>query len=358
MKKNKIENEILTGYIPLSIIKLSEKWLEKRADGTKGNKGGQETLLKMFSIVKYKIEKETIRRRRNLSKYCFNKTFVHLSSSYFDSIFSSKFKKYIDFWKEHDVIIVKGRILDEYESKTSIFDDSVKVESYKVGEYSKAYRLKKFIGENYETKKFELKFKNNSVQNKNINFLISIGIHEPKLTKDNFGFRLYHNLSTSYKDVLPKKGSFIYYDIESSIPSQLKSYIETLLKKQELSSDPFLELYEGDFYENLRIGLNLEGNIRSDLKKKFATLLYGTKKDISPNLLSLIRSKYPFFYNLLNKSIGKRLTRLETKFIFGIVKKLPVEEVLTIHDGFIVWSEYEKEIDYYIESLNLTNTFK
>ena len=312
----------------------------------------------MFSIVKYKIEKETIRRKRNLSKYCFNKTYVHLASSYFESIFSSKYKKYIDFWKEHDVMIVKGRILDEYESRTSIFDDSVKVETYKVGEYSKAYRLNKFLGENYETKKFELKFKNNSIQNKNINFLLSIGIQDPKITRDNYGFRLYHNLFTTYKDELPRFGSFTYYDIESSIPSQLKSHMESILKNQGISSDPFIELYEGDFYENLRIGLNLEEISRSDLKKKFATLLYGTKKDISPNLLSLIKSKYPFFYNLLNKNIGKKLTRFETKLVFGIVKDVPVEEVLTIHDGFIVWSVYEKEIDYYIKSLNLPSTFR
>jgi len=341
----KIIDGVLTGRIPQRLVDLSFK-ISKRKDF-------RNNLLKTYSIILFKQKKEVERNKKRNRPQPEEQLFVSISSSYFTKVISKRYYSYLKILKENHFVRVKGRELDNFESKTGLFNETQYVESYKVGEYSKSYKITEKPIKSDPIFKFELDFELNPIYLKNLNFLLSVEVEEPKITTDNYGFRIYHNLSTNYKEYFPTKGKFLYYDFKSSIPFHLRRYMEVSMNSEGISQDPFLELFKGDFYENWNVELNLNLSDRKKIKKNFSSLIYGNKVNFSPVTLKLIKYKFPFFFNLLNKNLGKKITRMETEFVLNdVVSKLDLERVLTIHDGFIIHFEDQTLIEKQISKMD------
>lgn len=342
----KISDGVLHGRIPKRLIDLSFTF-SKRKDT-------REKLLKTYSIIYFKTEQERKRNKKRNNPKKNHQLYVSIATAYFKTTISNRYYNYIKFLKDNEFIIIKGRALDNYESGTDLFGDTRKVESYKVGEYSKSYRILEYpVKEDLEYS-FKLNFKPSIISQKNEYFLLSIGIKNPKITRDAYGFRLYHNLSTTYKEVLPTKGHFIYYDFKTSIPHHIKRMIIDVLKSQDISDgDPFLELFHGDFYQNWNESLNLQFEDRDKIKKQFSSVIFGEKTDYSPKTKRLIKTNFPLFNNLLNKDLGKKVIRQETKLVLDeVVGSLKTKRILTIHDGFIVHKEDEVSTDKQLSLMN------
>ncbi len=104
----------------------------------------------------------------------------------------------------------------------------------------------------------------------------------------------------------------MYYDFKTSIPCHTRKVIIDFLEKQGLSNeDPFLELFEGDFYLNWNIVLDLkfEGIDRDKVKKQFSSVIFGESTDYSPKTKRLIKEKFPLFNNLLKRGFGSKSVR-------------------------------------------------
>ena len=344
------DEDNLVGHIPSELINLSEELFN--------NKSSRKTLLKTYCLILNKVETETRRRRNRGGKK--ERYFVYLSSSYFRKSILTGYKKYLDILVERRYVFVKRRELDFYERRErglyiDLFDPTLYVETYKVGSQSKGYTILKFPHSNSVEIKFKLIMKESSFRIKNRNFLKSIGIKDIKMSQDMYGHRLYTNISISYKEVLLNKGSsFVYYDIQSSIPNVIKHYFFN----KGYSKDPFLKLFNGDFYENWGKEIEPETTDRKKLKRNFNTYLNGKKNDYSPIIDKRVKSKYPLFYSLKNRGLGREMVKRETDLMLNkVVGNLPVDKVLTIHDGFIVYKDDEHIVDEYITNLEVLNGF-
>ena len=345
----KISEGVLHGKIPKRLIDLSFTF-SKRKDT-------REKLLKTYLYIYFKTEQERKRNSKRKKTKPLHQLYNTIGSANFKKVISMRYYKHIKFLKENEFITVKGRELDNYESGTDLLGDTRKVESYKVGEYSKSFRLLEYPIKQDIDYSFKLTFKTSIVSQKNENFLLSIDITNPKITRDNYGFRLYHTLSTTYKEVLPTKGEFVYYDFKTSIPCHTRKVIIDFLEKQGLcNEDPFLELFEkGDFYLNWNKALDLkfEDTNRDKVKKQFSSVIFGEATDYSPMTKRLIKEKYPLFNNLLKKDFGRKIVKQETKLVLDeVVSKLNLDRILTIHDGFIIHKVDEFSMDQELASMN------
>lgn len=342
----KISGGVLYGKIPKRLIDLSITF-SKRKDA-------REKLLKTYLYIYFKAEQERKRNSKRKKPKPLHQLYNSIWSANFKTIISMRYYKHIKFLKENKFITIKGRALDNYESGTGLLGETRKVESYKVGEYPKSYRLLEYPTKQDIDYSFKLTFKTSLVSQKNENFLLSIGITNPKITRDNYGFRLYHAISTTYKEVLPTKGDFVYYDFKTSIPCHTRKVIIDFLEKQGLSNeDPFLELFDEDFYLNWNKALNLNFEDRDKVKKQFSSVIFGESTDYSPKTKRLIKEKFSLFNNLLNKDFGRKIVRQETKLVLNeVVAKLNLERILTIHDGFIVHKVDELRMDQELATMN------
>lgn len=339
----RIKDDHLNGRVPESLIELSKDFSSR--------KDSREKLLKLYSVILYKQEVEQRRNKHREHPKDEKLLFIHLASSYFYKVIGRRYYKYLNFLKSHGYVSVKGRILDDFESKNGLFDDPRFIESYKVGSYSKGYRVNVLPNNNDPKISIRLIFDLSEAAKKNICFMKSIGIEKPTVSRDNYGFRLYHSLSTSYKDYLKNKGQFIYYDCKSSIPHHFRLLVNRRMKNSGLDHDPFLDLFNGDFYRNWDQALGLKLSNRDHMKEHFASIVYGKQNELVP-IRRRIKEVFPVFYKTLAQDIGRYVTRLETKFVIDqCVSNISVEEVLTIHDGFIVHLSEEELVDVELESI-------
>jgi len=351
MKYTYYDNENnLVGLIPSRLLSLSNELFK--------NRSSKNTFLKTYTLILNKVETETRRRKNRGGKKM--RYYVSLSSGYFRKSILTGYKRYLDLLIDNGFVEVYKRELDFYERKEKgiyigLFDDPVYVESYKVDSFSKGYTIIEHPDSNDLEMKFKLNLKDSPYRQKNRNFLESIGVENIKLTSDQYGFRLYHNLSNSYKKELPKLNkSFINYDLKCSIPFQIKHYLEG----KGYFKDPFLSLFKGDFYENWGREIEVEVKDRKKIKTKFNTYLNGNKHDYSPSIDEVIKSKFPLFHSLKYKGLGREMVKSETDLILNkVVGSLPIDEVLTIHDGFIVNKKDEHIVDEYINQLKVLNGF-
>lgn len=332
--------------IPKRLIQLSIDY-SKRKDC-------REKLIKCYTIIYSQYIKEKKRNNRRKNPTPITKLFVPISSIYFTKTISKRYYKHLQFLKSNNFIEPKyGRFLDQFESGGDLFDEGRNTETYRVGDYSKSYRIKEFPIKEDEEFSFEMNPQFDPSTQKNINFLKSIGIDNPKTSKDKYGYRLYHNLFTTYKEVLPKKGEFIYYDIKTSVPS----FIKEEMISSGIEDDPFFELFNGDFYSNWKNIMDLKGH-RKKIKEQFSTILFGNKKDCSPTLMKQIKKLFPTLYFRLNSNdYGKKIMRMETYYMMNlIVPQIPLNEVLTIFDGFIVDRKKEEIVDEFLNNCSLINS--
>ena len=326
--KTQIKGEVLHAKIPSSLIQLSKSFGTYKKSHIK--------LLKFYAVTlhKYDIEK-TRRLKRGYKK----RIYVPLASCYFEKVFGKEYNKPLRFLKEHGYISAKGYGT----TGNTIFEDRI-VESYQVGVTCKKYTVLIEPSENDLQMKFPLKFSPSTTVQKNENFLQSIN-QPTKITTDNYGGRLYHPLITTYKTALPKNGDMVYYDFKTSIPHHARYY----MINKEFTDPNFLELFDGDFYMNWGKSLGL--STRQAGKDCFVKILYGKGKKYSPQIVQSVKDQYPKFWALVKKDFGRKTVRIETQFVFDqVVSKLPVNEVLTIHDGFFVYRDKENEVDDFLKS--------
>lgn len=339
----------LIGYIPSRLVDLSMELFK--------NKSSRNTLLKMYSLILNKVETET--RRRENRGWNKKRYYVTLSSTYFRKSIVDKYKPYINILVENGFVVIQNRELDFYELRDNgislnLFDESIYIETYKVGSRSKGYSIVDYPTTSDKEYSFKLRMKENPFRTKNIKFLKSFGVKDIKITTDQYGYRLYHNLSNNYKKILPYDGSLIYYDLKSSIPFHVKYH----LINEGYINDPFLELFVGDFYENWGKEIEVDITDRKKLKIKFNSYLNGKKGDFSPEINKRVKSKYPLFFSLKNKGLGRLMVKQETYLMLNkVVGTLPIDEVLCIHDGFIINKEYKDVVDTHVNSLECLKGF-
>lgn len=334
--KAQIKDHVLYSKIPSSLVEISQSFGTYKKSRTK--------LLKVYATMLFKVERE---RKRRSKKGHTGLVYVPLSSKYFERVFGKRYYKCIQFLKANGFITAKGYAVPS----TSLFGDHKVVESYKVGEISKQYTVLIEPNLSDDTFEFPLIFETSSIVEKNENFLTSIGV-EPKITTDNYGYRLYHPLTTTYKTDLSKKGDFVYYDFKSSVPHHIKA----LMIKWEFEDSHFLKLFDGDFYENW--GSSLGFSSRSQGKDSFLKILYGQGKSYCPLIINNVIQKYPKFWSLVKRDLGKKVVREETRFVFDeVIKNMPTDKVLTIHDGFFICKEQMAEVDEFLLNSKWINEF-
>lgn len=329
--------------IPKRLIKISKSFSKR--------KGEQEKLFRLYAIILNKNKDELKKNKRRNNPKPDHQIYVHLSAEYFKKVLCRRYYKYINFLKENSFVFVKGYVLDDFISGVGIFESSKRVESYCVGECGKGYRILEFPEKDDPKIEIEFEYKLSIPAIKNINFLKSIGVEKPIVKSDNYGFRLYHNLSSNYRKIL-NDDEFIYYDIKSSIPHQVRLLVEKRTKSIGQKSDPFLDLFNGgDFYMNYNEVNKLGLSDRNEVKKHFSSIIYGGEHQYIINQRKSIRSKFPLFYSILKNDITKKITRSETKLIMDLISRINVDEILTLHDGFIIRKKYKHFVETELNKL-------
>lgn len=310
-------------------------------------------LIKMYAVIKYHYEKELKRNKRRSNPKFESLIFAPLSSSYFEKVICDRYIRY------KKILINEGYISSKMKFKVDVGGDLFEdhsCETYTVDVVSKSFRTNVDSSDSLVEMEIKLMATQSIAAEKNANFLMTIGIVVPNITYDKYGYRLYHDIFTTYKEVLPTKGNFVYYDIIASVPH----FLLQKMKEKNIMDDPFYALFNGDFYLNFANELNIIGDkktIRDKAKKIFLYLSNGSKK-MNPGIRKIIKNKFPRLNYWFNKrDIGKILIAAETEYMMKmVVPSLDVDEVLTIFDGFIVWKEDETVADKFIQKLMSRNS--
>lgn len=178
--------------------------------------------------------------------------------------------------------------------------------------------------------------------------LVELG-YEPKITRDNFGFRIHHSAIYNYKENLANKGLSVI-DGQCSQPKLLYLY----MKERGYNDKNYSKIFEEgkDFYSVLQQELQLSS--REEAKKLF-NLWIGSKGFIPDRKLWTL---FPLVNNFLNniklinyKDAIATLQRYEAKiWIEDILENLPINFALPIHDALLVKSENVIEVLEYCKT--------
>lgn len=338
----KYDGDQLIGKVPKRLIELSNDF-SKRKDGRK-------SLILLYSVILHQFG---VQKKRDKKRKSNKRTFVPIGVNYFKKVVCHEYKKKLNFLIDNKFVRRKKKMVDDHKSGIGLFDDSIWIDDYIIGYKPCSYTILELPKNDDPEVNFEFDFKRNIYTQKVINFLKFIGEDEIRISRDHYGYRLYHNLSNNYKKQLKGKGEFIYYDIKTSIPHQVK------LKVQEIDlNDPFIELFNGDFYDNWNTTLNLEFSDRKKIKEHFSKVLYGNKNHYSTEVKNQLNKDFPLFNSLLKKDLGRRMVMNETDLVLNkIVGQCPVDKILTIHDGFIVFKGDQDSIDVFLNEQKISETF-
>lgn len=167
------------------------------------------------------------------------------------------------------------------------------------------------------------------------NSLASLGYSNIKITRDDFGRRVHHNLTQTYKYELANKG-YMVIDAKCSQPKLL--YL--MMKEKGIVDTNYNNIFENnlDFYNELIKYFNLED--RQQAKDLFMYWLNSETyvptykiNNIFPNANSYIKKLKINNY----KNSASTLQRKEADiWIDDLLENLPVEFGLTIHDSLII----------------------
>ena len=340
-------NKILKikAQIPAELIKIGEEKF-KRKDARKN-------LYKMYAMIKYHYQLE-LKRNKKRSKPKFD-SLVHapLSSTYFEKVISRRYYIYKKILVDGGFITPKMNFV--WRAGTPLFGDSA-VETYCVGKVSKSFKTIENIEGAYIEMEFDLTINHSVAATKNLNFLESIGVENPRIFYDKYGYRLYHNLSSTYKCYITNKEDFVYYDIKSSVPSFLKN----LMEKEGVTDDPYYDLFESDFYINLGNLVGFKGcqeEVRGQAKKLFMHVVYGAGK-MNPSVVRILKDKLPRFELMTRrKGIGRDLIHQEANFINKLIlPSIGIDSVLTIFDAILIHRSDEKIADHFFEEFETFET--
>jgi len=338
-----IRFKTIKAHIPRELIKVGKNKLNR--------KDARRNLFKMYAIIKYHYNLELKRNEKRSNPKMRNLVHVPISSVYFEKVIAKRYYTYKRILMEEGFISVKSR--DELRPGIDLFEEH-RVETYTVGKVAKSYKILDSEETDLVEMEFNLEIKFSIAATKNINFLESVGITHPSITYDKYGYRLYHNLSTTYKCNLNKK-DFVYYDIKSSVPS----FMKILMEREGIESDPYFDLFDGDFYINLGVLMGFNGSdeeIRKQAKKLFMHVAYGNRR-IAPAIEGKLKDKLPLFELMTRrKGFGRDLIHMEASFINQVVlPSVDIDRVLTIFDALVIYKEDELVADEFIRHIELLN---
>lgn len=339
----------IKAHIPRELIAVGNNKLKR--------KDTRRSLYLMYAIIKYHYQLELKRNERRSNPKLKSLVHVPLSSVYFEKVIAKRYYKYKKILKEEGFIGIKSRI--ELRPGADLFAEFL-VETYTVGKVAKGYKILDLDDLDTVEMEFDLEIEYGVAATKNINFLNSIGIENPKIAFDKYGYRLYHDLTTTYKCYIENKEDYVYYDIKSSVPSFLKM----LMEKEGVEDDPYLDLFKWglngniywDFYINLGTLVGYKGSkkdIRDKAKKLFMYVVYGQGK-IDPSIIRVLKDKLPRFELMARrKGIGRDLIQIEATFIHRVIlPSIDIDRVLTIFDALIIHKEDEEMADAFFKFLS------
>lgn len=338
--------------IPQQLKELSgDFYLIKDSKGKVRTKR-QEKLYRFYSVILYHNKDELKKNKKRNKPVPDHQIYTYISRSYWRMI-DNRYKPYIEFLKNNGFIQAKGRTIDDYKAGIGLYDDSSYIESYTVGSRSKGYRIVGFPDKSDPFVEVNIDYKLDIPSRKNIAFLKSIGVADSSIKRDQYAYRYYHNMSNSYKKNLKGREDLLYYDIKCSVPQQIRLMVQKRLETIGETTDPYIDLFNGDFYENWNRELGLGIIERKKIKEHFSSIVYGGKTEYIIMLRKSIRSKFYVLYTLIKNNIQEKITQNETKFVMDFISELDVDEVLTIHDGFIIFKKHRKVVEQKIEELRL-----
>lgn len=338
-----IKFKTIKAQIPRELIAVGNNKLKR--------KDTRRNLFKMYAIIKYHYQLELKRNDRRSNPKMRNLVHVPLSSIYFEKVIAKRYYKYKRILQDEGFIGVKSRM--ELRPGVDLFAEFL-VETYTVGKVAKGYKILELDNPDTVEMEFDLEIEYGVAATKNINFLESVGITHPSITYDKYGYRLYHNLTTIYKCFLDRE-NFICYDIKSSVPS----FMKILMEREEIQSDPYFDLFDGDFYINLGVLMGFNGTreeIRKQAKKLFMHVAYGNRR-IAPAIERKLKDKLPLFDLMTRrKGIGRDLIQMEASFINQVVlPSIDIDRVMTIFDALVIYKEDELVADEFIRQIELLN---
>lgn len=174
--------------------------------------------------------------------------------------------------------------------------------------------------------------------------LIELG-YPPKISRDNFGRRVYHPVINKYKSELANKNLFVI-DARASQPTLLW----LLMNERGYFDARFNSIFESglDFYSQVALDLKLNG--RYEAKKLFTLWANSDKKAAYASMQQLFPVATRFLEGLKTdnyKDSPAFLQRHEAHiWIDNLLDKIPVEFALPVHDSLIV---KEKDLDVVLE---------
>lgn len=292
------------------------------------NKIGNKTKIKSA----YKIYNVLVRK----SKYRNKEGWFEVQSLYLKSV-NAKYKSIIEYFIKNNIIEPLVKIYQPGEKHGDLFN-SVTRRTYHP-EHNKCihYRFNTKIditkGETL-TIEFENPIKDKRWYKLTKDSLERLG-YVPKISRDGFGGRVYHNLTGCYKDDLHKKG-FCVIDAQSSQPRLL--YLS--MKEKGIRDENLFRIFENelDFYMEMVSLFGIED--RNEAKNVFMYWAMGSGYTKGYNMWQHFPEACKFLKNVKgrnHKDSSRYLASKESKiFVDNLLENLPVNFGLTIHDSIII----------------------
>lgn len=284
-----------------------------------GNKTVQANALKIYAALYKRSE------RRNSDGY------FDVPSTYLKAI-NTRYYKIIDKFIEDGIIdYFKRAVQDE----NDIFTTNIKKYYNKNLGICMKYKFLIDVNKGEEVEVDMDNFRKSNWYKITHNSLLSLGYDDIKITRDDFGRRVHHNLTQTYKNELTNRG-FSVIDAKCSQPRLL--YL--MMKNRDIVDETYNNIFDSgsDFYIYLVDKLQLED--RKQAKDLFMYWLNSEGYVPNYKIHNLFPKASQFIKTLKNKNYkdsSSTLQREEAKiWIDDLLENIPVKFALTIHDSLIV----------------------
>ena len=294
-----------------------------------GNKTKQKALLKVYNALLLK------------SKYKNKEGYFEVSSKYLKKV-NGRAKSIIDILINNSIIDTLKREYNQGDKygPQDIFTDKIVKKSYST-KYGICIRYK-FLINTKVGNEYEIEFEDPKKDKKWYKILSSslniLGYEHNKITRDQFGARVYHPLISDYKEELKDKG-FCVIDAQTSQPRLI--YI--LMKERGIVDEKYFSIFENDndFYLELVSIFGL--NNRKEAKDLFMHWALGNGYTkgydfslIFPKATKFLKSLKSTNYKDSSRYLSWRESRI---FIDDLLENLPVSFGVPIHDSIIVFQK-------------------
>jgi hypothetical protein len=305
-----------------------------------GNKSKQKALLKVYNALLLK------------SKYKNKEGYFEVSSKYLKKI-NARSKSIID-------ILINNSILDilmrEYNQGDKYGPDNIFVDRLLKKSYSSKYGIclrYRFLIDTSKGNEYEIEFEDPKKDKRWYKILSSslniLGYDHNKITRDQFGARVYHPLISEYKDELKNKG-FCVIDAQTSQPRLL--YL--LLKERGVYDKNYYDIFDkdNDFYLELVSLFKLKD--RETAKDLFMHWALGNGYTKGYDFSMIFPQASKFLKNLKStnyKDSSRYLSWRESRiFIDDLLNNIPVSFAIPIHDSLIVNQQDANKVMEYCKS--------